>query len=66
MIVAVGAVLVRLLKLFDVLAEALFALFAGEDHLEGLEEGVGLGFGVAVYAVEPFPAAGGADRDLGV
>lgn len=56
MVVAVGAVLVALVKLLDVLAEALFAFLAGKDHFEGGFQSVGLGFGVAFGAVEPFLA----------
>jgi hypothetical protein len=55
-VVAVWAVLVRLVKLLGVLSEDLFALFAGKDHLEALEEDVVLGFGVAFRAIEPFLA----------
>lgn len=35
-VIAVGAVLVSLFELLRILAETLFALFAGERHLEGL------------------------------
>jgi hypothetical protein len=53
-VVAVGAVLVGVLEVAAVLAEALAALFAGERHLERLEQGVGGLFGVAFGAVVPF------------
>lgn len=63
-IVAVWAVLVALLESLDVLAEALLALFAREDHLCRAHQ-IMVGFlGVAFGAVEPLPAAGGADGDL--
>lgn len=65
-VVAVRAVFVALVKLGHVFAEALFAFLAREDHLGGLFEVVGLGVGVALRAVEPLAAAGGADGDLGV
>lgn len=65
-VVAVGAVLVGLLELLDLLAEALAALLAGEHHLEGGLERVRLALVVALGAVEPLPAAGAADRHLGV
>lgn len=64
-VVAVRAVLVGVLHLAGVLAEALFALFAGKRHLEGLQQlVVGLLLGVAFGAVEPGAAAGRADGDL--
>ena len=80
MVVAVRAELVGLVGLARVvLAEALFALFAGEGELRFLEQGVVLRLAVALGAVEPFAAcgvrrdesgrgrtAGGADGDLGV
>lgn len=65
-VVAVRAVLVALFKRLHVFAETLLALFAGEDHLRGAFELVVLLLGVAFCAVEPLPAAGGADGDLGV
>jgi hypothetical protein len=55
-VVAVGAVLVALVKLLDVLAEALFALFAGKHHFERGLEVVLFRLGVAFCAVEPFLA----------
>lgn len=55
MVIAVWAVLVALLKLLAVLAEALLALLAGEDHLERLEKGVRLLLLVAFGAVKPLP-----------
>lgn len=66
MVVAVWAVLVALLELLHVFPEAFSALLAGEDHLQGWLELVRLGFSVAFGTVEPFPAAGGPDRNLGV
>lgn len=57
-VVAVRAVLVGVLKLPGVFAEAFLALLAGEDHLEALQEGVGLLLGVALTAVKPFLACG--------
>lgn len=66
MVVAVRAVFVALLELLGVLAEALLALFAGEDHLGTLLEIVVLGLGMALGAVKPLLAAGAADGDLGV
>ena len=65
-VIAVRAVLVAILELLRVLAEALLALLAREGHVEFLEQGVRFAVGVALGAVEPFAAAGGADRDLGV
>lgn len=56
MVVAMRAVFVALLVLLDVLAEGLFALFAGKDHFQGGLEGVRFRFRVAFGAVEPFPA----------
>jgi hypothetical protein len=53
-VVAVRAVLIGLLKLLSVLAEALFALLACECHVEFLQQRVVLGFFVAFNAVEPF------------
>jgi len=55
------AVLIAVVEFRHILPEALFALFAGEDHFGGLFEAVRLGFGVAFGAVEPLFAAGGAD-----
>ncbi len=66
MVVAVRAVLVAILKLLHVLPEALLALFAREGHVHGLFELVRLRVGVALRAIEPLPAAGRADGDLGV
>ncbi|KAI6772335.1 hypothetical protein HG530_003293 [Fusarium avenaceum] len=53
-VVAVGAELVGLLELLDVLSEALLALLAGKDHLEALFERVVLLFHVTLDAVKPF------------
>jgi len=64
MVVAVRAVLVALVPLLRVLAEALLALLAREHHLEALQEGVRFRLGVAGYAVVPFLAAGRAEGDL--
>lgn len=66
MVVAVWTVLVALFILCGIFPEALLALLAGEDHVVVLSERVVGGFTVAVGAVEPFLATGGADRDLGV
>lgn len=66
MIVAVWAVFVALFELARVLAEALFALFAGEDHLKRLLEGMVGRVLMALGTFEPFAAAGGANSDLGV
>jgi hypothetical protein len=55
-IVAVGTVLVALLKLLGVLAEGLLALLAGKGHLEALEERMVRDFFVALGAVEPLAA----------
>lgn len=55
-VVAVRAVLVGLLELLRVLAEALLALLARERHLEGPQQLVRLFLGVALGAVEPFLA----------
>jgi hypothetical protein len=55
-VVAVWAILVTLVKLLDILAESLFALFACKDHFEGGLEVVCLGLGVAFCAIEPFAA----------
>jgi hypothetical protein len=60
-VVAVRAVLVALLKRFHVFAEALLALFACEDHLDGALELVVLLLAVTLGAVEPLPAARRAD-----
>ena len=65
-VVAVGTVLVALLVIAHVLAERLLALLAEEGHLGRFAEAVVLGLGVALGAVEPLFAAGGADGDLGV
>jgi len=65
-IVTMGTVLVAVFKLCGVFAEALFALFARESHVCGLLKGVIGCFAVAVGAVEPFAATGGADGDLSV
>ena len=54
MVVAVRAVLVGVLELLRVLAEALLALLAGKGKVELLAERVRLGLGVALDAVEPF------------
>ena len=65
-VVAVWAVFVALLESLHILAEALFAFFAGEDHFCGaFEVVIGL-FRVAFGAVEPLSAAGSADGHLGV
>jgi hypothetical protein len=55
-VIAMRAVLIGLLKLLGVLAEALFALFAGKRHFKLLEERVALLLLVAFGAVEPFSA----------
>jgi hypothetical protein len=56
-VVAVGAILVGLVVFVGiVLAEALFALLAGEGELRVLQERVVLGFAVALGAVEPLAA----------
>jgi hypothetical protein len=55
-VIAVRAVLVGLLELLRVLAEALLALLARERHLEGLPQLVRLLLVVAVGAVEPLLA----------
>lgn len=60
------AVFICVLEFTGVFAEGLFALFADEGHVKGLEEGVRGLFCVAFGAVEPFFAAGRADGDLGV
>ena len=65
-VVATWAVLVSLLELFDVLAEHLFALLAGENHLGSLLQLVVLLLLMALGTVEPLAAAGSANRDLGV
>ena len=64
-IIAVGTVLVTLLELLHVFSKAFLALLAGEGHFESLFERVRLAFGMALRAVEPLPAAWGADGDLG-
>ena len=48
--------IVPVLKLTSVLAKAFFALFAGKSHIEALHEGVIRILGMALGAVEPFPA----------
>jgi hypothetical protein len=55
-VVAVWAILVALVKLLNVLAESLFALFACKDHFEGGLEVVCFRLGVAFSAIEPFAA----------
>jgi hypothetical protein len=60
------AVLVSLLELLRVLAEALAALLASERHLERRLQWVRLRFVVAVGAVEPLVAAWRPDADLRV
>ena len=71
MVVAMGAVLVGLFEFLDSLAEDLLALLAGKHELHGLHELV-LALSacpvllVALWAVEPFLAAGGSDAHLGV
>lgn len=55
-VVAVGAVLVAVVKLLDVLAEALFALFAGKHHFQRRLQVVRFRLGVAFGAIEPFLA----------
>lgn len=55
-VVAVRAVLVGLLELLRVLAEALAALLARERHLERPQQLVRLLLPVALGAVEPLPA----------
>jgi hypothetical protein len=65
-IITVGAKLIGLLELLGVLTEALLAFLAGKNHFDVLEKGVRFSLGVALGAVEPFLAAGGADCYLGV
>ena len=70
-VVAMGAVLVRIFELADVFAEYFLALLAGEYELHSLHE-LMLTFSafpvlfVALWAVEPHLAAGGSDTHLGV
>ena len=70
-VVAMGAVLVRLFELADVFAEYLLALLAGEYELHSLHQ-LMFAFSafpvlfVAFWAVEPHLAAGGSDTHLGV
>ena len=66
MVVAMGAVLVGLLEFFDVLAEDLFALLAGEHHLGCTLQLVVLLLIMALGAVEPLTAAGSANGHLSV
>lgn len=66
MVVAVRAVLVSLLKVTCVLAEALAALLARKSHLKLLLQRMRLLLGVASRTLEPLAAAGRADRHLGV
>lgn len=56
MVVAMRAVLVRLIELLCIFSEDFLALLAREDHLEALEESVVFGFGVTFCAVKPFLA----------
>lgn len=65
-VVAVRTVLVALLELLNILAESLFALFAGEYHFEGGLEVVCFGLSVAFCAVEPFAACGCAVLVMGL
>jgi hypothetical protein len=53
-VVAVGAKLIGLFELLNVLSEALLAFLAGKDHLEALFERVVLLFHVTLDAVKPF------------
>ena len=61
-----GAVLIGLLELFDLLAESALALLAKEDHFHGWHELVVLApsLHVALRAVEPKFAAWCANGDL--
>ena len=65
-IVAMRAVFVSFLKLLDVFAENLSAFLACEDHLGCPFELMILSFVVTLRTVEPFPAAGSSDSNLGV
>ena len=64
-VIAVRAVLVGLLELLSIFAEALLALLAGEGEVELLAERVRLALSVALGAVEPFPTCGGRCCELG-
>jgi hypothetical protein len=55
-VVAVRAILVALVKLLNIFAESLFALFASKDHFECWLEVVCLGLGMAFCTIEPFAA----------
>ena len=47
---------IRILKLSRILAKRLFALFANEGHVEGLQKGVVALLGMALGAIEPLLA----------
>jgi hypothetical protein len=57
-VIAVGAVFVAILEFLSVFAKAFFALFAGKDHLETLQQRMGFLLAVAFGAVEPFSTYG--------
>ena len=67
-VIAVRAVFVGLLVLFDLFSEYLLTFLACEDELEGLLELVIVTpeVLVAVWAIEPFLAAWSSDSNLGV
>ena len=65
-VIAMGAIFVGLLELFNLFAESALALLAQEDHFHGRHELVVIAplLHVALRAVEPKFAAGGANGDL--
>lgn len=56
MVITVRTILVGVFEFLGVLAEALLAFLAGEDHFVAFEEWVVLGLLVAFCAVKPFSA----------
>ena len=66
MVVAVRAVFVSFLELFDLLSKHLFALLTGKNHFGGSFQLVILSFFVALRAVEPLSAARSTDGTLSV
>ena len=66
LIIAVGAVFIRLFESDDVLPKHLSAFLAGKCHLSGLLESVVRHFVMAVGALEPFLAAGRSDGSLDI
>jgi hypothetical protein len=66
MVVTMGTVLIALVIFGHVLPERFLALFADERHIVRFPQRVAFGLCVALCAVEPLLAAGGADRYLSI